>query len=149
MLLRLRRSSEKLTEGLDRLSEADEITQKVDAQIKGIDGRAMDSLRRSTKVIQDSIKAVREFINGKPETRQGTGSVPQITVINQLGAANSAITSKPLAPGQQEEMLVKRAEGLIAQAIQKINQFFQVNWTAYRKQVEETPVKLFKDYNPL
>ena len=149
MLLRLRKSSEKLTEGLDRLLEAEEITQKVDAQIKGIEGRPMDSLRRSTKVIQDSIKAIREFINGKPETRQGTGSVPQITVINQLGAANSAITSKPLAPGQQEEMLVKRAEDLIAEAIRKINQFFQVNWSAYRRQVEETPVKLFKDYNPL
>ena len=45
-------------------------------------------------------------------------------------------------------MLVERSEGLIKEAIQKINSFFDTKWKAYRKQAEETPIKLFKDYHP-
>jgi hypothetical protein len=92
---------------------------------------------------------IREAIFGKPQTRQGYGSVPQITVINQLQQASSAITAKNVIPGKQEEMLIERSEGLMQEAIQRINLFFDTKWKAYRKHVEETPVKMFKDYTPL
>lgn len=149
MQLRLRKNAGKLTEGMDRLTEAEEVSRKVEAQLSGVENLAADSVRRSTKRIQEDIKTIREFISGKQQTRQGYGSVPQITVLNQLQQANAAITSKPLAPSKQEEMLVIRAEGLMSEAIQKINTFFETKWAAYRKQVETTPVKLFKDYTPL
>ena len=112
-------------------------------------GREIDSLRRSTRAMQDSIKTIREFISGKPETRQGTGGVPQVTVMSRLQQANQAISSKPLKPGAQEEMMVGWAETYIAQAIQRINNFFDGKWKDYRRQVEGTPLKLFKDYSPL
>ena len=146
---RLRESSDKLVEGMDRLNEAEETTQKIDAQTRGMDGKAIDSLRRSTKMMQDGIKALREFINGKAQTRQGYGSVPQITVMNQWQQASSAITSKPIIPGKQEQMLVERSEGLIREAVQRINNFFETKWKAYRKLAEETPVNLFKDYRAI
>ena len=149
MQLRLRKTSDKLTEGMDRLTEAEDVSKKVEAQLTGVEGIAADSVRRASKKIQDDIKIIREFISGKPQIRQGYGSVPQITVLNQLQQANAAITSKPLVPSKQEEMLVIRAEGLMTEAIQKINAFFETKWAAYRKQVESTPVKLFKDYAPL
>lgn len=149
MQARLRKSTDKLVEGMDRLTDAEAILQKTEAHIKGMEGTQIDSLRKSTKKMQDEIKSIREFISGKPQTRQGYGSVPEITVLNQLQQASASIASKPLIPGKQEEMLVERAEGLIKDAIQKINSFFDTKWKAYRKQSEETPIKMFKDYSPL
>ncbi len=146
---RLRKSSDKLTTGMDRLTEAEDITRKIDAQMRDMQGKEIDSLRKSTKAMQDSIKAIREFINGKPQDRQGTGQVPTITVMSQLQQASQGITSKPLAPGTQEQAMVGWAETAIAQAIQRINNFFDGKWKDYRKQVESTPLKLFKDYTPL
>jgi len=149
MQTRLRKSADKLTVGMDRLTEADEVSKKVEAQLISEEGIPADSLKKSTKKMQENIKLIQEFISGKQRTRQGYGSVPQITVLNQLQQANSAIISKSLAPAIQEEMQVKRAEVLIEEAIQKINTFFDTTWADYRKQVESTPIKLFKDYKPL
>lgn len=149
MQIRLRKSTDKLVEGMDRLTDAEEGFQKIEIQLKGLEGRQIDSLRSSTKLMQQAVKSIREFISGKPQTRQGYGSVPQITVINQWQQASSAITAKPVIPGKQEEMLVERSESLIREALQQINSFFEGKWKAYRKQVEETPIKLFKEYTPL
>jgi photosystem II stability/assembly factor-like uncharacterized protein len=149
MQSRLRQSADRLTEGMDRLSDAEEVLQKTEGYIKGMEGKQIDSLRKSTKQMQDEIKSIREYISGKPQTRQGFGSVPQITVINQWQQATAAIVAKAVIPGKQEEMLVERSEGLIKEALQRINNFFDGKWKAYRKQVEETPVKIFKDYPPL
>ena len=73
---RLRKVHDKLVEGMDRLTDAEEILQKTEAHIKGMEGTQIDSLRKSTKKMQDEIKSIREFISGKPQTRQGYGSVP-------------------------------------------------------------------------
>jgi len=99
--------------------------------------------------VLDSIKVIREYISGKPQTRQGYGNVPQITVLNQLSTARSALTSKVAIPGKQEQVLVERAEAMMNAAVGKINNFFTGQFANYRKQVEGNPVKLFKDYAPL
>ena len=57
--------------------------------------------------------------------------------------------AKMIEPGMQEEQQVKEAEELISQAIDKINRFFATDWLAFRKQVEQTPVKIFKEYKPI
>jgi len=149
MLMRLRKQADRLTTGMDQLTEAETSIGKIQAQLKDIDGKDIDSLSNQSKRLIDSIKSIREFITGKPRTRQGYGGVPTITVMNQFFEANAAITSKTIEPGPQEEQQVKESEQLIQQAVDKINRFFSVEWLAYRKQVEQTPVKLFKDYTPL
>ncbi len=149
MQLRLRKSVDKLVEGMDRLAEAEDVARKVDAQYKDAEGKEADSLRKTTKKMQDEIKNIREFISGKPQTRQGYGQVPQITVMNQLQQANGIIVAKQVIPGATEERLVVQAEGLVDQDVQKINTFFNGNWKKYREQTESTPVKLFKEYKEI
>ena len=147
--LRLRKSVDKLVEGMDRLAEAEEVMRKVDAQHKDNEGKEADSLKKATKKMQDEIKTIREYISGKQQTRQGYGQVPQITVMNQLQQANGIITAKPVAPGATEERLVNQAEGLIEEAVKKINTFFAGSWKKYREQAEQTPLKLFKEYKEI
>jgi hypothetical protein len=149
LLTRLRKQADRLTTGMDQLTEAETSIAKIQAQIKDVEGKEVDSLGKNAKKITDSIKSIREFITGKPRTRQGYGDVPTITVMNQFYEANATITAKMIEPGKQEEQQVKESEELIAQAIEKINKFFTADWPAFRKQVELTPIKIFKEYTPL
>jgi hypothetical protein len=57
--------------------------------------------------------------------------------------------SKSVAPGAQEEQLVKNAEAMIAAAVKRINSFYASQWNNYRSQVEHTKIDLFTDYKPI
>jgi hypothetical protein len=66
-----------------------------------------------------------------------------------MQTAQQYITAKSVAPGPQEEQLVKNAEDMINAALQRINSFYATRWLAYRKHVENTKINLFKDYQPI
>jgi photosystem II stability/assembly factor-like uncharacterized protein len=147
---RLRRSIDKLNEGMDRLTESDEICGKILNKLTGIEGKDADSLRKTTTKMQGEIKLIREFINGKTSDRQGLSRNPfEVTVMSQLRAAQQSIASKMVSPGKQEETLVSNAEKAIDEAIQKINSFIDGKWKDYHSLVEGTKVDLFKDYKPI
>jgi uncharacterized protein YbjQ (UPF0145 family) len=99
--------------------------------------------------MQDSIKAIREFISGRQSERQGLNRERGETVMSVLQSANQSIGAKAVAPGQQEERLVQNAELMISLAVQRINVFFDSKWKEYRQQAEGTKINLFKDYSPL
>jgi hypothetical protein len=56
---------------------------------------------------------------------------------------------KSVAPGPQEEALMKNADAMINSAVTTINTFHDKHWKAYRQFVEGTRVSLFKDYEPI
>lgn len=149
LLDRLHKSAEKLNTGMDQLNESEEVLTKISTEIKGLQGKDMDSLRNKTKAMQDSIKLIREFISGRTSDRQGLSRPPDVTVLNTLQTAQQYIFFKSMAPGAQEEQLVKMAEEIIKQAVQRINHFYSTEWPVYRKQVENTRINLFKDYSPI
>ena len=149
MYNRLRKKADKLTEGMDRLTEAEEVCIKMQAQLKGVEGKEIDSLRKSTTAMQDSIKIIREYISGKTSDKQGISRPPQITVTTIMQQAMQYIGGKQTVPGAQEEKLVQGAEEMIDQAVQRINGFFNGKWKDYRQQVEGTKINLFKEYKPI
>jgi photosystem II stability/assembly factor-like uncharacterized protein len=149
MYERLRKSADKLTEGMDRLTESEEVCTKITAQLKDLEGKEIDSLRKSTKLIQDSLKAIREFISGKTSDKQGINRDPGNTVMRTMQIAQGYIGGKSVAPGEQEEKLLKNAETMITMTVQRINNFYNTKWKGYKEQVEGTKVNLFKDYKPI
>jgi photosystem II stability/assembly factor-like uncharacterized protein len=149
MLDQLRATSDKLLTGMDRLADADEVLAKITTELRGLQGKENDSLRKTTAIVQDSIRLIREFISGRTSDRQGLSRPAQVTVLSTLQMAQQYITSKSVAPGAQEEQLVKIAEGMINTAVRRINRFFATKWVDYRKQVESTKVNLFRDYEPI
>jgi hypothetical protein len=147
---RFRKSADKLTEGMDRLTEAEEVCTKMQSQLRGVEGKDADSLRKTTTKMTDEIKSIREFISGKTSDAQGIARSPfQVTVMTQMQLAQQNVGSKMVVPGQQEETLVANAEKAVNDAIQKINTFFEGKWKNYRNLVEGTKVNLFKDYKPI
>jgi photosystem II stability/assembly factor-like uncharacterized protein len=149
-LERIRKAGTKLTEGMDRLTEAEEVCNKMVAQLKGVEGKPADSLRKASNAILDEIKKIRESINGKTSDKQGITRSPfEVTVMTQLQNAMQSINAKMMAPGAQEEKLIQNAEEAIRKTVTEINTLFSSKWVDYRKQVEETKVNLFKEYSPI
>lgn len=147
---RLRRSSGKLTTGMDQLTESEEVITKVLAQIKGVEGKEVDSLRKLSAKLQDEIKYLRELINGKTSDKQGISRNPfEITVMTVLQTAQQSIGSKMVEPGPQVEALVVNAEKAIKEIVDKINDFYSGKWKDYRQLVEGTKINLFKEYKPI
>jgi photosystem II stability/assembly factor-like uncharacterized protein len=147
MYNRLRKSADKLTTGTDQLTESEEVLTKMLSQLKGMEGKEIDSLRKATTKMQDEIKNIRELISGKTSTAQGISRSPfEITVMSAIQTAQQSIGSKMVAPGPQVETLVENAEKAVKEVTDKINNFYSSKWTAYRQQVEGTKVNLFKDY---
>ena len=143
---RLRKSTDKLVEVFDLLTESEETVNKMQSQLKELEGKDIDSLRKAGTAMLDSIKTLREFISGKNSDRQGLSRPPQVTVMTMIQQATTYIGSKSVAPGPQEEQLVKMAEDGIDEAVEKANRFFQNTWPDYRKKAEGTKVNLFKEY---
>ena len=146
---RLDKQSLKLTSLVDRLTEADEIIKKVEANLKDMDQKQADTLRKLGKAVQDGLKAIREQLNGKPQEKQGYGNVPQVTVNSVLSEARSYVLGKRIAPGAQEDRLMKDAEDMVSDVISKANSFFDGKWKEYRALAESTPVKMFKEYKAI
>ncbi|MFI5133043.1 MAG: hypothetical protein ACHQEB_01840, partial [Chitinophagales bacterium] len=146
---RLRKSTDKLTAGMDRLTEAEDVCNKLTTEIRDLEGKEIDSLRKSTRTMLDSIKVIREFISGKQSDRQGLNRERGETVMSVMQTANQSIGAKAVAPGAQEEKLVQNAELMISLAVQRINTFFDSKWKEYRQQAEGTKISLFKDYTPI
>jgi photosystem II stability/assembly factor-like uncharacterized protein len=147
---RLRKSSDKLNTGMDQLTESDDLLTKIQSQLRGVEGKEVDSLRKSTTKMQDEIKSIRELINGKTSDRQGITRSPfETTVMTILQTAQQSIGSKMVAPGQQVITLIENAETAVKGIVEKINDFYNNKWPAYRQQVEGTKVNLFKDYKTI
>ncbi len=146
---KLQISGEKLTLGIDQLTDAEDIAKKYEAQLKDIEVPMADSLRKQSKKIQEEIKTVKDFINGKKVERQGYGQLPQETVMTAYREALDNIAEKNVTPGKQEELLVEKAQGKIAEAVAKINSFFTTKWKAYQSLIENNKVNLFKDFKQL
>ena len=150
MMNRLKLVADKINEGLDRLADAETIANKMVAQYKAVEGKDADTLRKASQKMLDEIKALREIVNGKPVEKQGlTRSQSEGTITADYQVASTNISRKMVAPGQQEELLVSNVEKRVPEFVDRVNDFFNNKWKAYRELVEGTKVNLFKDYKPL
>ena len=149
MIKRIEKSTARLTAITDRFTDAEETIAKVEAELKNVEGKDADSLRKAGKAMTDSMKNIRNFILGKPQEKQGYGSPFQVTVNGSIGDARNEVLAKTKIPDMQEIHLTEEAEGLVNEAVQKTNAFFNGPWVQYQKQAESTPRNLFKEYKEL
>ncbi|MGF2411793.1 WD40/YVTN/BNR-like repeat-containing protein [Ferruginibacter sp.] len=146
LLKRLDKSTVRLTDVTDRLAEAEETITKLDAQLKNVEGKEADSLRKAGKAMTDSIKSIRYFIFGKPQEKQGYGSPYQLMVIDKLRTARSEVLGKNKIPDAQEINQIEIAETLVGEAVEKANTFFTGKWNDYKKLAASTPMNVFGEY---
>jgi hypothetical protein len=65
------------------------------AQLRGVEGKEADTIRKATTKMQAEIKSIREMISGKTSDRQGLARNPfEVTVMSQSQQAQQSIGSK-------------------------------------------------------
>ena len=146
---RMEKSIMQLTEATDRLTEAEDIAKLIQSQVKDKEGKEFEDLGKVSKTIQDSIKVKKELIMGKKFEKQGYGRPYQVTPQGKIFEAMNYINSKQIAPTNADIIIIEQLETLTKESIEKVNKFFTNNWSEYRKKVEATPLKTFKDYSPI
>jgi hypothetical protein len=144
-LKKLERSSEKLVTVTEQLTEAEETVKKVEATLTGIDAKQSGLIRRLNTSMNDSIKAIRYYIFGKPQEKQGYGTPYQVTVNGRLLEATFGIAGRNKIPDAQEMRLTGEAEYLVNDVVKRTNNFFATKWKEYQTAVETSQIKLFKD----
>jgi ElaB/YqjD/DUF883 family membrane-anchored ribosome-binding protein len=125
-LEQIQQSAEKLSKAMERLTEAEEVCTKINAQLKGGDKKATDSLSKLTKNIQGQIEKIRDKISGPTEEKQGLSRNPfLVTAPSQLRGAQQAITAKAAVPGSAEMQLIANAETAVNSIVKEINEFLR------------------------
>lgn len=145
MIERLQVSVDKFAAAVDNILDAEETITKLEANLKGAEGKDADSLRRAVSAMKADIKKLREPIFGRSSEKQGINRFGDRTTMSVLQVARVEVMGKMSAPTTQTERLMKEAEDEIEKTVQAISTFFSTKWTAFRKQAEATPLKLFKD----
>jgi len=147
----LTKSLEVLYNGTERLIESKEVTDKVSAQLKGLEGDEIKTLQKEVKAVQDSIGAIQDLIFGKqdPEAQGITSRSYDQYVNGKVFMAIRQITSRPGMPTSTEERMLDQAKAKIEEGVDAINAFYKDVWPGFRTKVEETKISLFKDYEPL
>jgi hypothetical protein len=149
LLKRIEKSTIRLTAITDQLTDAEDAIAKIEAQLKNVEGKDADSLRKMGKAMTDSIKNIRNFIFGKPQEKQGYGTPYQLTVNERLQSARGEVQGKNKIPDAQEINQIEMAETLVNQVVEKTNTFFNTKWMEYKKLAESTPLKTFKEFKPV
>ena len=149
LIKRLEKSSVKLTAITDQLTEGDETIKKVESALSGVENKQADSIRKAGRAMTDSIKNIRDFILGKKQEKQGTGTPYEVTANGRLLSTVLSILGKNKIPDAQEFRLTDEVEYLVKQAMDRSNHFFSGKWKEYQAQVESMPVKMFKDYKEM
>jgi hypothetical protein len=149
LLAKLQPSVDKFNNILDQLDEVDSLLLELKNDWKSKKDKGIDTLNKAHKNISAKSKALREYLMGKKQEKQGYGTVPEITPLSVIRDANGLITGKNTMPGDQEEAKVQAATTAVQSALVKGNEFFLKDWAGFRKLVETTPVAKFKDYETI
>jgi hypothetical protein len=138
-----------LSKATSRLTESKTVLTRISGQVKGKKDPELKEVAKQTKVVQDSLNIIWEYINGKVEKQQGISGFNQPTAIIKLFEASRYIQSRPAGPTATEERLMDQADQMVGKALDMTNTFYKDVWPGYRDMIENTDFKWFKDYEPI
>jgi photosystem II stability/assembly factor-like uncharacterized protein len=141
---RVNQSMKKLTEAVDKLDDAKDITDKLTAQLKDQDSKEMKDLAKKVAAMADTIKAKRGIIIAPAIEKQGLTRNNRTSAVTKLSEAMMFIRSKP-ALTSTETRLVEQLEAMTKAETDKVTEFFAKQWPEFRKLIEANPIKVFKD----
>jgi hypothetical protein len=133
----------------ERLKDSKTIVDNIKKQASKVDKETYKDLIKSSDSINKIIDGLIDDMLGKEDKRQGITATKVPSTISYLNDAISYVSSLRSEPGATELRLIENANTKIDPVMMKINDFYQTEWSDYRKLVENAKLSLFKDYKPL
>lgn len=153
MLDKLQELRKTAAEATSRLVEAKEMIKTAESMIKSDKIESNDEqlkvLKKRSKAVKDSVDALLNYIVGKESEGQGIIRNPEPTVSSKLRAPDNYIESSIGAPSSTERILMRKAREAVDSTVKKVNNFFEKEWPAYIKEMEEAELSPFKRFDPI
>jgi photosystem II stability/assembly factor-like uncharacterized protein len=108
-------------------------------------GEEADStLKAQTKAMADSLKRMNLAVFGDPDVKGIRRNPNQLT--STIYGTFRYINSSYDAEDPTHELVMQHAEEALSAFVERVNAFFEKDWAAYRKAVEEAKLSPFKDF---
>jgi photosystem II stability/assembly factor-like uncharacterized protein len=132
-----------------RLRESIAIVEEFEKDLKDKKGNDFKEAKDKTKAMKDSLTAVLDYMFGKEDKRQGIVRSPVPTPISYINTAQGYVGSSQEPISDTDRRVMKHAEDKMALLVERVNTFFETQWTPYRAFMEKITLSPFKDYQPL
>ena len=103
-----------------------------------------DQIKLSKEVSEKSDSLIGLYI-GKEDKRQGITSSPDISVMQRIRTANWYGTSRPNGLTDTENTLLNQAKIRLEEVLKETNSFFNMEWTAYKTELDKIDISPFKE----
>ncbi len=138
---RLDKSTAKLAEALNRLQSSTEIVEKV--TVHAFEA-GHDDLVAASEAMAKELKRLNAIAKAPRPARQvGAWQSFEVTASSKVADASQALMARLYTPSAQDMALVEQAEELVDLFLKQVNAFYDKEWPAYRKQVEEADLSWF------
>jgi photosystem II stability/assembly factor-like uncharacterized protein len=141
-------TSQAFAEIVMRVRDADEIMNKVEEQMKGVDKEKTKDLKAVMDSMQDAWTEVRKVTIGLPRNR-GQRAVNERfdNANNWIGQARRYASSRLTAPGTNEKQLLANGKIMMEEARTLVNDFFANEWPKFEEAYNNTDLGFFKDFS--
>lgn len=143
---RLMARIETATEAADRLRKATGTVDQVNKQLEEREDSLAVRAREKGTTLADSAEALLHEI--VPKDYEGIRDDPTL-VSPRLGQVGFYLGTENEGPTSTERIALERAEQRLRVALDKVNAFFDEEWSSYRQLVERANPSFFEDYEPL
>ena len=137
----------KATEGFDRLKEAKSTISRVNQALSNAPDSLKKEINKIGKALQDSIGQLEELYMQPQDFKGIQRSTGKLN--STLFSASRYINASKGAPNQGAQISIDQAKAQTAEVLEKINTFFNKDFSDYQKKVEAVQFSLFKGFEPI
>ena len=127
-----------------QLAQSKQIANEILESLKNKDEEELKQEIEHTEEVGDKMDKLFELFFGKEDERQGITSDPVVSVLERLGTASYYVNTRQNGLTSTEHTLIKNAKSALQNALQKVNAFFENDWSAYQSAVESIDLSPFK-----
>ncbi len=131
-------------DAIQQLAESKNIAEKYAKELREADKEKYKDQAKASDEISKAIDSIMALYLGKEDKRQGITRNPEITVMQRIGVAAGYVRSRPSGMTTTENKLLEYAAEELDNALEKTNAFFDANWKAYQKEIEQLELSPFK-----
>jgi len=140
---RLNLATEKLATAMAKLQASEKTVEHVLDQAKTA---AAKEVVAGSEQVQQKLTALNNLARApRPDKQVGAWQSFAVTPTSKLSDAAQALRGRLFVPTSQDVKVIEEAEQLVEEFVQAISNFYDSDWSAYKKQVEEAKLSWFKE----
>lgn len=136
--------SQLMADAVKQLVESKNISKKYKSNLKELDKEKYKDEIKASKDIIKKIDSLIDLYLGKEDKRQGITRNPEVTIGQRINLARGYVRSRQNGLTTTEKTLIEHAKNALKNGLEKTNVFFNEDWKAYKKSMENITLLPFK-----